>query len=118
MFLTASLLLLLACNGGIILIEEVMFEDNWWQLSSKELCFNVHNPDDIVGDNQVLVYEEDTLSSLGGWEFEEPNVYIVNDDIRIKVSKSGECWNIKEEIFEDTACECLLDVSGFPNGNE
>ncbi len=97
------LLLLFSCsNVGDDALNRELFENEWWELSSLPICFNVHETGDL------LIYDKGIYSE-GPWKFEEPNSYIVQDNT-IDVEQSGNCWNIyiRSQHLNDTACGCTL----------
>jgi|TARA_R110002020_G_scaffold211638_1_gene417876 hypothetical protein len=98
------------------LVENGAFEEEWWQPTLKEICFNFHGPDNLRDYNQLLIYEDGSLTSWGEWEFEHPNTYII-DKKDVIIEKNNECWTISGTIYgvnyDDIACECILDVDDY-----
>ena len=112
-------ILFFSCTNVNGSFNRCSFEDNWWQLSTKELCFNFngHSEDERSEENQLLIYEDDHLSTWGVWQFSGQNEYTVGDK-SVYVIEDNECWDIEYSKVSVTACECLLDVSNFPDGDD
>ena len=99
MFFTIFLALLSCAEG----LDRERFENEWWGFQKYPLCFNAHES------GSLLVYE-DKIRSEGAWIFEEPNSYIVNDDMFDVKEEGSDCWDIylHSKAMSDTACECTL----------
>jgi len=97
-------MLFLATSCKNVEIEDQLFEDQWWELESYPICFNMNNET-----GQLLTYE-DKIYENGEWAFYEPDTYVVGDRAFYITYLGNSCWNINESgiNLSDKACECTL----------
>ena len=111
--LLIPILLLTGCRDPCL--QRIDFEDQWWQTDKYEICFNLHQlGDDTAGEHQTLIYDENGISNIGEWRFEDPNKYYIEDNY-LTVEPNNECWDVALHygidpvgVMEDVVCECTM----------
>ncbi len=96
-------------------LQRIDFEDQWWQTDKYNICFNLHQlGDDTAGEHQTLIYDENGISNIGEWRFEDPNKYYIENNY-LTVEPNNECWDVALHygvdpvgVMEDIVCECTM----------
>lgn len=102
MFLLLQILFILSCHNEEPMSEysRDRFEGQWWELQSYPICIMMHESGDF------LTYEEHIISQ-GYWEFQEPNLYLIDDE-EFYVTQNEGCWDIEYAFMSGIVCECSL----------
>ena len=111
--LLIPILLLTSCRDPCL--QRIEFEDQWWQTDKYDLCINLHHlGGDTAGENETLIYDEDSVSNIGEWVFVDPNRYYMEDNF-LTVEQRDECWEVALHygidgagLMEDIVCECTI----------
>lgn len=109
------LVLLLGCSAvrDLDSAEKNKFEGSWWEVhcgyNECPMCFKINQ------DHTIETYDLDLdiKSTYGTWSFEEPNIYywdLDEEEYKIKVTPSGDCWDLKYSIFKLEACRCSVEL--------
>ena len=97
MFVLILLSILVSCSeiyDSGSSIERSDVEDMWWEIKNHNICFNIHSTGDL------LTYQE-RIYNEGGWTYEEPLTYWVNQEKYIVYEKNDDMyiqWNTIKKV--------------------
>ena len=103
-------ILTIGCSATwlVATFEREEFEDHWWELSSYDVCYNMHNGDGRrVNEDQLLIRPMgEDLYSLGEWVFVDPNIYEI-DGYKVSIYPDNDCWLVRAfGQSDEVTCEC------------